>query len=156
MCSFHLYGSPMIPTVNKIVDKGTAFYTLRWSRIIKVDKYEIITKVPAMAGIFELYYMDEKKKLVRFYMGKIWIGGLRTKIRKLTDPIIEEDTQRREVLEKYDCYYRYCVIEHQDDLDDVFYFFAGRYNPEENKAEHSGRYEDIYVKEIDPDNLVTI
>ena len=146
----------MIPTVNKIVDEGTVFYTLRWSKLTKADKYEIITKVPAMAGLFELYYMDEKKKLIRFYMGKIWIGGLRTKIRRLTDPILEMNQRRREVLEKYDTYYRYCIIEHQDDLDDVFYFFAGRYNPNENNAEHSGRYEDIFVKEIDPDKIITI
>lgn len=143
-------------TISKVVEAGNAYFTLRWSRLTKADKYEIIKTVPAMAGIFELYYMDRKKKLNLFYMGKVWIGGLRSRIRTLTDPEIEMDVKRREVLEKFDCYYRYSLTDHQSDLDDVFFFFAGRHFPHETKAAHSGRYIQILVDEISSDNLITI
>ena len=143
-------------TISKTVDEDNAYFTLRWSRLSKADKYEIIKKVPAMAGIFELYYMDAKKKLNLFFVGKVWIGGLRSRIRRLTDPELEMDTKRRAVLEKFDCYYRYSLTDHQSDLDDVFYFFAGRHFPRETKAEHSGRYSQILVYELSSDKLITI
>lgn len=143
-------------TITKVIDAGNAYFTLRWSHLTKADKYEIIKTVPAMAGIFELYYMDKKKKLNLFFLGKVWIGGLRSRIRRLTDPEIEMDAKRKAVLEKYDCYYRYSLTDHQSDLDDVFFFFAGRHFPHETKAQHSGRYIQILVDELSSDNLITI
>ena len=148
--------TPKDPSLRKQVDSGIAYYTVCWSPLKKSDKYEIIQCVPAMAGLFELYYMDEKKKLNLFFLGKVWIGGLRHRIRRLTDPEIEMDLKRREVLEKYDCYYRFCLTDHQDDLDDVFYFFSGRYQPDNQRAEHSRRYQAIYVEELEPNKIVTI
>ncbi len=147
---------PIDPSLLKEVDSGFAYYTVRWSPLKKSDKYEIIRSVPAMAGLFELYYMDEKEKLNLFFLGKVWIGGLRHRIRRLTDPEIEMDPKRRGVLEKYDCYYRFCLTDHQDDLDDIFYFFSGRYQPDNERAEHSGRYQAIYVEELEPNKIVTI
>ena len=143
-------------TITKTVDAGNAYFTVRWSRLTKAEKYEIIKTVPAMAGIFELYYMDGKKKLNLFLVGKVWIGGLRSRLRRLTDPELEPDPKRKAVLEKYDCYYRYSLTDHQSDLDDVFYFFAGRHFPSETKSRHSGRYDQILVNELSSDNLITI
>lgn len=143
-------------TISKAVDAGNAYFTLRWSRLKKADKYDIIRSVPSMAGIFELYYMDAKKKLNLFFVGKVWIGGLRSRIRRLTDPELEMDEKRKTVLEKYDCYYRYSLTDHQSDLDDIFFFFAGRHYPLETKAQHSGRYEQILVDELSSDKLITI
>ena len=74
------------PAVTKQIKGNVAFFTLRWSPLQKVDKYVIINSVPAEAGIFELYYLDDKKKLVMMRVSRVWYGGLRSKLRSVTDP----------------------------------------------------------------------
>ena len=64
---------------------------MSWSRLRKSDKYEIVKSVPSEAGIYELYYMDEKGKLCLFHVGKSWYGGLRNEIRLRTDVELETD-----------------------------------------------------------------
>ena len=100
--------------------------------------------------------MDEKKKLNLIRVSRVWYGGLRSRLRRLTDPELEEDPRRRELLEKYDCYYRYSVIHSMDDMQDILYFFASRYTPGKGKMQHSGRYAEIYLREESPDKIVTI
>lgn len=146
----------MEPEITKIEDAYTAFFTVRWSLLRKAEKYSITSTVPSMAGIFELYYMDEKKKLNLFYVGRVWIGGLRSRLRRLTDPTLELDDRRRAILETKDCYYRYSLSESFRDLTDVFFFFSNTYFPHTSIAEHSGRYDTIYVKEISPQKIVTV
>ena len=70
------------PIVKKLVKKKNAYFTVSWSRLKKSDKYDIIKSVPSEAGIYELYYMDEKEKLCLFYLGKSWYGGLRNELRE--------------------------------------------------------------------------
>jgi hypothetical protein len=142
--------------VKKLVDRDIAYYTIYWSRLTKADKYTIINSVPSVAGIFEMYYMDEKKKLNLKRVSRVWYGGLRSRLRRLTDPELEEEPKRREILEKYDCYYRYSVIYSMDDMQDILFFFASRYTPGEEKVPHSGRYAEIYLREESPDKIVTI
>ncbi len=144
------------PIVTKLIDNDIAYYTLRWSRITKADKFTIINSVPAQAGIFELYYMDDHKKLNLIRVSRVWYGGLRSRLRRLTDPELEEDAERRALLERYDCYYRYSVIGSRDDMQDILFFFAGRYMPGDTTVPHSGRYAEIYLREESPDKIVTI
>ncbi len=144
------------PVVKKQVDGATAYFTIQWSRLTKADKYTIIRSVPAEAGIFELYYMDAKKKLNLLRVSRVWYGGLRSRLRRLTDPAIEEDPIKRKILEELDCYYRYSIIRSRDDMQDILYFFASRHKPGDDSVPHSGRYEEIYVQEKSPDKIVTI
>jgi hypothetical protein len=146
----------MKPEITKRVDAYTVFFTVNWSPLRKAEKFDIVTKVPSMAGLFELYYMDEKKKLNLFYVGRVWIGGLRSRIRRLTDSTLEIDEKRRKVLETKDCYYRFSLSESYNDLTDVFFFFSNTYFPHTSIAEHSGRFDMIYVKEVSPQKIVTI
>ena len=143
------------PSVQKLVRKDSVYFTIRWSRLRKSDKYDIARSVPSEAGIFEMYYMDEKGKLCLFHVGKSWYGGLRSELRERTDAELERDAVRRALLEEHDCWYRWSLITNSDDMADILFFFAGRL-PQGKPVHHSGRYARIFVKEIDADRIVTI
>ncbi len=144
------------PIVRKEVRERSAYYTVSWSRLRKCDKYEIVKAVPSEAGIFELYYQDDKGKLCLFHVGKSWYGGLRNEIRIRVDAEMEKDAARREILEDRDCWYRWSLLSSSDDMADILFFFAQTYLPGTTAVHASGRYEHIYVNEIDADKIVTI
>lgn len=147
----------MEPMITKQVDKdGAVYFTVRWSPLAEADRFEIIKKVPAMSGLFELYFQDTWKKLNRFYIARVWIGDLRSRIRKLTDPMLVEQENWKEVLNTKKCFYRYSQTNSFNDLTDVFYFFAETFYPGQHKTYHSNRYENIFVDELSPDKIVTI
>jgi hypothetical protein len=143
------------PVVSKVTRGQDAYFTVSWSRLRKSDKYEIVKSVPSEAGIYELYYMDEKGKLCLFHVGKSWYGGLRNEIRLRTDSELEKDETRRAILEDHDCWYRWSLVSASDDMADIIYFFAGTYNVA-GKVHHSGRYRNIFVNEVSADKIVTI
>ncbi len=142
--------------INKQINNNDVYFTVNWSRLHVAERFEIIKTVPSMAGLFELYYMDEKKKLNLFYVGRAWIEGVRNKLRKMVDPTMKHSHDWNEVLNSKKCYYRYALTDSYKDLLDVFYFFSNTYFPGESTAEHSGRFDLIYLKEVSPDKIVTI
>jgi len=142
--------------VTKLVKVPNVYYTVFWSRLEKADRYKIITKVPSVAGIYELYYQDKYKRLNLLRIAKAWYGGLRNWLRKATDPELEEDKKKKEILENNDCYYRCTVIHSYRDKSDILYFFAATYLPHQHKVVASGRYENIYVNEVSEDKIVTV
>jgi hypothetical protein len=144
--------------ITKSVKDEDAFYAVRWSPIAKADKYAIIGSVPAMGGIAELYYKDAGGKLNLYMLARSYYGGLRATLRVATDPETEKDERRRAVLVAHEgeIYYRYALVESQDDMSDVMFFFMSTYAPKAAPQAHSGRYERIFVKEIDTGGLVTI
>lgn len=144
------------PVVRKLVRGRDAFFTVSWSRLRKSDKYKIVTSVPSEAGIYELYYMDEKNKLCLFHLGKSWYGGLRNELRVRTDIELENDVGRCAILADHDCWYRWSLISSSDDMADILFFFAQTYLPGILSIHSSGRYGNIFVKEIDADKIVTI
>ncbi len=144
------------PIVQKLIRERSVYFTVSWSRLKKGDKYEIVRSVPADAGIYELYYMDEKEKLCLFHVGKSWYGGLRSEIRLRTDAELETDPARKSILEDHDCWYRWSLLSNSDDMADILFFFAQSYLPGSTTVHASGRYERIFVKEIDADKIVTI
>jgi hypothetical protein len=127
-----------------------------WSRLRKSEKYEIVRSVPSDAGIYELYYMDFKKKLCLFHVGKSWYGGLRNEIRLRTDAELENDAARKSLLEKYDCWYRWSLLSSSEDMADLLFFFAQTHLPGTLTVHHSDRYARIFVNENDADKIVTI
>ena len=144
------------PVVQKLVRGQDAYFTVSWSRLRKGEKYEIVKSVPSDAGIYELYYMDFKKKLCLFHVGKSWYGGLRNEIRLRTDAELENDAARKALLEKYDCWYRWSLLSSSEDMADILFFFAQTHLPGTTTVHHSGRYARIYVNEEDADKIVTI
>jgi len=137
--------------------KGNAYYNVNWSPLAKADRYEIISKVPSVAGIFEIYWMDETKRLRMFFVGQTNYGGLRSEIRRITDPeLCLTDEKAKKILEEKEIWYRYAPAESAKDMMDVIWFFMQNYFPENTSVKHSGRYADIFVKESEPDKLMWV
>ncbi|MCL2265535.1 MAG: hypothetical protein FWC22_05780 [Treponema sp.] len=137
--------------------KGNAYYFVSWSPLAKAERYSIISKVPAVAGIFEIYWMDESGHLRMFFVEKTIYGGLRSEIRRITDPELNNtDEKVRKILEEKEIWYRYTTTDSNSIMDDVIWFFMQTYFPEKNSFKHSGRYENIFLKESAPDKLLWV
>lgn len=141
----------METVIEKKVQHNSAYYTIQWSRLQELEKYRVISSVPSVAGIFELYYRDFRKKLNLFFVSKAWFGGLRQSLRRYVEPELEPNRQRKVILESYPCYFRYSQIESAQDMADIFFFFSKTYLPHKRPPEPSGRYEDIFVEEFSDD-----
>jgi hypothetical protein len=144
------------PRITKAVDGANAYFTVYWSRLRKAEKFDIISKVPSVSGIFELYYQDKQKKLNLLYVAKAFYGGLMNELRRRTDPELEDNVRRRQILSDCDCYYRYAPSDSYKDMTDVLYFFSSTYFPDKALHDHSGRFSEIYVKEVSEDKLVDV
>jgi hypothetical protein len=134
------------------MEKGEdGYFTVSWSPLIKADKYDIHSSVPAMGGVAELYYRDVDGRLRLFHMVRSWYGGLRAVIREAIDPELEKREGLRAILmeNKGRIYYRYTMSEHLDDLNDVLFFLFETFDPGCGAVEHSGRYEHIHLIEVD-------
>lgn len=144
------------PHLEKMVKKGDVYFSLYWSELRKAEKYDISRHVPAVAGIYELYYRDDHERIHLMSISRAWYGGLRSKLRIDTDPELVMDPEFRRVLETYDVYYRYTLTDSMMDMVDVLYFFSKTYLPGQPDPGDSGRYENIFLEEIAPDKVVTI
>jgi hypothetical protein len=135
------------------------YYYVQWSPLAKAERYSIISKVPAVAGIYEIYWMDENKHLRLFFVEKTNYGGLRSEIRRVTDPLLcANDSKAKKILEEKEIWYRYVTTDSAKIMDDVIWFFMQTYFPAANTVQHSGRYksENIYLKESAPDKLMWV
>jgi hypothetical protein len=136
---------------------GNICYFVHWSPLSKADRYEIITKVPALAGIFEVYWMDENNHLRLFFVEKTNYGGLRSEIRRVTDPDLCKGNEKiRKILEEKEIWYRYAPTDSANVMADVIWFYMRNYFPEQTSFKSSGRYENIFVKESAPDKLMWV
>ena len=133
-----------------------AYFEIYWSELKKAEKYDINASVPAESGIFELFYKDDKKQLNLIYIERIWFGGLRSTIRKLTDPELESDPKWKDILSRFDCYYRYALSSLNRDMEDVLFYFSEVLFPGADKCRSSSRYNNIYLKEESPENFDTV
>jgi len=136
---------------------GAIYYFVQWSPLAKAERYDIITKVPALAGVFEIYWMDESKRLRLFMVGQTNYGGLRSEIRRITDPeLCKNNEKARKIMEEKEIYYRYALTDSSNIMADVVWFFMQNYFPEKTDIKHSGRFEDIFLKESAPDKLIWV
>jgi hypothetical protein len=143
--------------ISREEDAESVYYTLRWSPFAKADKYEITRSVPAVGGIAEIYYQDRQGKLNLFCLQRSWYGGLRAVLRERCDPILEKDPWRLSILVKWRerIYYRWTNCESFADMADVMFFLVETSCPGAGPAS-SGRYDRIFVNELDSGKLVTI
>ncbi len=144
-----------ITTVGKETE-NTIRYFINWSPLAAADRWEINAKVPAVAGIFEIYWMDETKHLRLLNVGLTHYGGLRSELRRLTDPDLCADSKVKDILENKEIWFRYAPCNSTKVMSDVVWFFMKNYFPENPGVEHSGRYEVILIKESEPDKLIWV
>lgn len=141
------------PSLTANVAGNTVSYTLVWSALRKADKYEITSSVPSVAGLYELYRMDEKKQLNLLAVTHAWYGGLRSQLRAAVDPEATTNPVRRAQIENKELWYRYCPCESFPAILDAVWFLHSIYFPQDIRVEHSGRYATIRVAEKAPDRV---
>lgn len=134
----------------KDVYLNDAYYTVRWSKYYKYNKYDIIKKIPALSGIFVVFYLTESKKLMPFLLGYSWVGSLRHDLRQLSDPLVTEK-EICEILENNECYFKYLIVPSYADLLDLYeyykYYYRNIFYTQMSENRESGRYNNVYVKE---------
>ncbi len=139
--------------ITKKTKNADASYTINWSPVEKADKYKITTGTPAVAGIYEVYSMDEAHQLHLFKVAIAWYGGVRSNVREAIDPYAKPNYELRQFLEDADLYFRFSCSDNFADLQDVLWFMHLTYFPNDKSPEDSGRYENIYLEENSPDNF---
>ncbi len=150
---YHVSMFEMKPSLTASVTGDTISYTLVWSPLKKADKYEINASVPSVSGLFELYRMDEQKKLNLLTVTHAWYGGLRSQLRAAVDPDATTDPLRRSQIENQELWFRYCPSDSFASILDAVWFLHCAYFPKDVRVEHSGRYKTIRMAEKAPDKV---
>jgi len=130
-----------------------ACFSIYWTALRKGDRWQIAASVPAVGGVYEIYWMDERKHLRLLTVGHARYGGLRSEIRRLIDPELTVDKATAAILEDREIWFRYAPIDSAQDMADIVWFFRKTYFPEDPGVPHSGRYDRIYVDETAPDKV---
>jgi len=145
------------PVIEKMTRNHNVYFTLHWSALEKADKYRINSGVPSMSGVYELYYRDPYGKMILHEVDCAWYGGLRSHLRKITDPELEEDLEKRKFIENKKFFFRYCLSENFKDMQDVVFFLSSTAGlPPEKRSPDSGRYKKVYLRENSPNKITTI
>jgi hypothetical protein len=138
-------------------EKGDdAFYYVHWSPLTLAERWTIVSAVPSVGGVYEIYWMDDHKHLRLFKVGDTHYGGLRSEIRRLSDPELVQDPRTKKILEEEEIWVRYAPTDSAAVMADVVWFFRQTYFPENPGTLSSGRYEHIFVKESAPNKLIWV
>jgi len=138
-------------------EKGEdVYYYVKWSPLSLAERWTINAKVPSVAGIYEIYWMDDRKHLRMLSVGRTHYGGLRSELRRLTDPELVVDAKVRTILEDEEIWFRYVPSNSAKIMADIVWFFRSTYFPENPGVEHSGRFRKIFIKESEPDKLIWV
>ena len=140
-----------------VQEKGdNVYYYVQWSPLALAERWSINSGVPAVGGIYEIYWMDDHNHLRMLAVRDTHYGGLRSELRRLTDPELATNTREREILESREIWYRYAASDSTDVMSDVIWFFRKTYFPENPGVHHSGRFKKIFLKESAPDKLIWV
>ena len=131
--------------ITKRVRGQDAYYTVVWSHIQRASKSAVIRSVPSVAGIFELYVLDQGNTPNLIRTRRAWYGGLRHSLREYGDPTVCKDRRVLSLLKSKRLYFRYTVCHNPDDLNDVLSYLSTVQPRAVGDIEPSGRYRDIYV-----------
>jgi hypothetical protein len=138
-------------------EKGEdAYYFINWSPLAVAERWTISSKVPAVAGVYEIYWMDDHDHLRMLAVGNTHYGGLRSELRRLTDAELAVDEKARRILEDEEIWFRYAPTNSAAAMADVVWFFRETYFPDNPGVESSGRYRKIFMKESAPDKLIWV
>jgi hypothetical protein len=140
-----------------VQEKGeNVYYTVQWSPLAIADRWTISSSVPAVAGIYEIYWMDDHEHLRMLAVGNTRYGGLRSELRRLTDSELTQDKNMRKILEDEEIWYRYAPTNSARAMADIVWFFRKTYFPENPGVEPSGQFKKIFLKESAPDKLIWV
>ncbi len=130
-------------------------YSITWSALRTADRWSIAKSVPAVGGVYEVYWMDDRKHLRLLTVASAAFGGLRSEIRRFIDPELNGAPRLRAILadDSVKIFFRYASVDSAKDMADVVWFFRKTYFPENPGVAHSGRYDHIFMDEAAPDKV---
>jgi len=138
-------------TYHKEIYLNDAYYTIRWSQYCKYEKYEILKKLPELPGIYLIFYLNKRKKLMPFFLGYSWVGSLRYDIKSLCDPTAHVEKEVFEIIQDRECYYKYLIVPTYSDLIDLYEYIKFQYENIDyvqiSDGKESGRYNNVFVQE---------
>jgi len=123
------------------------YYTLTWTPLQLADKYQIVSSVPSVPGIYELFWKDESSRLHRLGLDAAWFGGLRNTIREKTDHILEDNAKKAKILSEFPIYYRYVLCDSWKIIQDVMFYKLSVYPRLKESLQSSNRYRKIFLNE---------
>ena len=135
------------PSITKQVRRNRAYYTIDWSVLQTVARNRINAGVPALPGLWEIYWLQHSRIPRLLKIGTAWRGGLRSTLRTEADPERPANREIGEYLASGDCYFHFTVCEDRDDLVDVYWVLASLRNAPVRVDGDSGRYRDVRIKE---------
>jgi hypothetical protein len=135
--------------VVKRVRRDIAYFRINWSPLLPVSRWDINGAVPSVAGIWELYYLEDARRPRILKLGRAWYGGLRNEIRTESDPDLPQNAAHRELLTTGDCYYRFTICEVSADLTDVYSVLITHRKVPQSPVEPTRRYAEVRIKEPD-------
>ena len=132
------------------------YYFIQWSALAIAERWTITSKVPAVAGVYEIYWMDDHEHLRMLSVGNTHYGGLRSELRRLTDSELILDEKTKKILDDKEIWFRYAPTNSASAMADIVWFFRKTYFPEDPGVEPSGLFRKIYLKESAPDKLIWV
>jgi hypothetical protein len=141
--------------MKKTVIGRDVYYTLAWSPVYPYDKYDAMRKMPELAGIISLLYMNQSRHdYLIFYA--CHRDGCRVGFKKFMDPL---GTRYPDIVRDLDLsrlYYKFTVIDEGNmrDMQDIMYWLIRTHRPRFNEAmfKDSQRFENIYINEVQRSN----
>ena len=146
----------MDPGITLTEKDENGYYYVQWSPLAIAERWTISSKVPAVAGVYEIYWMDDHEHLRMLAVGNTHYGGLRSELRRLTDSELTLDPKAKKILEDEEIWFRYAPTNSAAAMADVVWFYRKTYFPENPGVEPSGRYLKIFLKESAPDKLIWV
>ncbi|NLM01688.1 MAG: hypothetical protein GX220_09600 [Treponema sp.] len=141
------------PRINLLTKNKDGYYQLYWSHLKKADKYTVGSMIPALSGLYELYYQDEQKVMNLLNIGSGWRSGLRSQIREDIEPSIYKTDEVKKILEDRTLFVRFSLCDIAENVQDVVWFLNQIYFGDKHNVNDSGRFEKIFVNEFAPDKL---
>lgn len=139
-------------TYQKQINNGDAYYLIRWSNYYNYEKFDIVRKAPNFAGIYLIAYQKGESLIKPFYIGFTWVNSLMYELKLLLDEGRTHNKSVTRVLDARTCFYKYVIVEHYNDLLDLFEACKSYYKNQgivfkNNRNVTSGRYHDIFIKD---------
>lgn len=117
-----------------------AYYSVKWSPFIRLDKWKIRSMIPSEAGIFQ-FYNNKGGILTLLSTHQAFYGGLRAIFLEILDEDCQISFPHKISLRESETYLRYSISSSKDNLRDMLHHF--------NNGESSGRFNEIFVEETE-------
>ncbi len=127
-------------TINLETHNNMAYYKVRWSPFIRLDKWKIRSMIPSEAGIYQ-FYNNKGGTLTLLSTHQAFYGGLRATFLEILDEDCPISFPDKINLRESETYLRYSISSSKDNLRDMLHHYCD--------GESSSRFDEIFVEETE-------